>query len=231
MRRTTFPALALVLALPLAATAADPAPGEPAATRVHLSAAVTREADNDLVRALLAVELESPDAARLAQRVNDAMGWALERARAQPAVSAESGNYQTGAVHDKAQFKYWRASQRLQLESRDAGALTALVGELQTRLVLKGMQFTLSRERRAQVEDALIAEAIDAFRARAAIVQQSLRAGGYRIVELNVNTEGPIVRPMAMAMRAEAAPGPQIEAGTTDINVTVTGAIEIVPGA
>jgi len=222
--------LLLSLVLPLTAAAAGTAQAPADATRVNLSASVARDTDNDLIRATLAVEMESPDAARLAQQVNDAMGWALERARAYPAVTAESGNYQTAAVHEKTQFKYWRASQRLQLESRDAEALTALAGELQTRLILKGMQFTLSKERRAETENALITQAIDAFRARAAVVQHSLHADGYRISELNVNTESPIVRPMAMAMRAESAAGPQIEAGTTEINVTVTGAIELKPG-
>jgi len=219
--------LVLSLIMPLGAVAAESEQDRSDATRVHLAAAASREVDNDVIRATLAVEMESPDAARLARRVNDAMGWALERARAHPAVSAESGNYQTGAVHQKTEFKYWRASQRLQLESRDAEALTTLVGELQTQLVLKDMQFTLSKERRTSVENSLITEAIDAFRARAVIVQQSLRAGDYRIRELNVNTDSPMVRPMAMAMRAEGAPGPQIEAGTTDISVTVTGTIEI----
>jgi predicted secreted protein len=91
------------------------------------------------------------------------------------------------------------------------------------------MQFTLSKERRTEAENVLITDAIDAFRARAAVVQRSLRADGYRIIELNINTESPIVRPMSMAMRAEGPSAPQFESGTTDITVTVTGSIELLP--
>lgn len=219
--------LLFYLLAPLSAGADDP-PGErSASTRVQLSATVTREVANDLLRASLAVEAEGPDAAALAQRVNGTMGWALERVSTQPAVKAESGSYQTYAVHEKSEFKYWRARQRLELESLDTGALTALVGALQTRLVVKGMHFILSTALRRKTEDSLIAEAIDAFRHRAGIVQESMNASSYRIRKLKLNPELPVVRAMPMALEAGRRDGPRMEAGTTAINVTVSGEVEL----
>lgn len=223
-------AITILLLMPLASLAAgvDVVPVEGStATHVQLSATVTREVANDLVRASLAVEAEGPDAGALAQRVNETMGWALERAAAQSAVKAESGSYQTYAVHEKSEFKYWRARQRLELESLDTGALTALIGTLQTRLVVKNMQFTLSTPLRRKTEDRLITEAIDAFRHRADIVQKSMNAGGYRIRKLNVNPELPVVRAMPMALNATRRDGPHVDPGSTAINVTVSGEVEL----
>ena len=81
------------------------------------------------------------------------------------------------------------------------------------------------------MEEALTAEAIAAFQKRAEQVTRQLGRSGYRLVQMNINSSGPPVRPMLMkasvaAMDAASAP-PAIEAGSQTIRVSISGTVEL----
>jgi predicted secreted protein len=220
-----LPAAALALLAP-AVRAADETP----LRRVEFSVQGSRDVANDWARAVVGVTDEDEDAARLADRVNQAMSWAGERARAKPGVVAKTGGYATHPVNDprRGERRFWRASQDLVLESADARALSELVGELQSRLLLRSLDFTVSPERRRKVEDELIDEALAAFSARAERVRTRLGARGYEIGQISISTSGqlppiPVMRAMEMDARQVAAPA--FEPGTSELVVNVTGSI------
>jgi predicted secreted protein len=194
---------------------------------------VERETDveNDLARAVLAITVEGDEPAELADRVNRTMAWALERARAESAVRSQTGAYRTFPVSVEGKIRRWRVRQELHLESGDTPALTALIGALQERMELASISFRVSPERRREVEDELIREALEAYRARAALVVEALGAKGYELVHLHVGTSGggPPPRPYAMesmAARADVSP-PALEGGTSQVSVSVTATIEL----
>ena len=93
------------------------------------------------------------------------------------------------------------------------------------------MNFSVSDEKRVTVENRLIDLALNAFRERAGIVGDNLKAGGYRIVELNVGTSTarpPMMHQARMAsMSMEAADAVAVEGGESDVRVTVSGTIEM----
>ena len=220
---------AWLLGAPAAPAAEDPTPMR----RVDFSVQSSREVANDWVRAVVGVTDEDEDAAKLADRVNQAMAWALERARAKPGVSAKSGGYSTQPVHDprKGERRFWRASQDLLLEGADARAISELLGELQSRVQLRSIDFTVSPAQRRKLEDELIDEALAAFLARAQRVQTRLAGRGYQIVQISINSTGgaPPVRMMraTMAMDSAAVAPPALEAGTSEIVINVSGAIQL----
>lgn len=198
-----------------------------AGRRVSFRVEASREVTNDRVRAVVAVVAEGADAADLADEVNRTMAWALDRARSAEAVEARSGAYHTSPVYEDGRLRRWRASQELILESADAEAVTALVGTLQSRLPLRSFEFSVSHARRAEVEEALVAEVLAAFRARAERVREHLGAGGHAIDQLSIETgaQGPPVM-RAMEMRAASAPAPPaVEGGSSRIVVTAHGTI------
>jgi predicted secreted protein len=184
------------------------------------------------VRAVVGVTDEDEDAARLADRVNTAMAWALERARARSGITAKSGGYSTFPVNDpkRGERRFWRASQDLILEGADPKAMSGLLGELQTRVQLRSLDFTVSPQQRRKVEDELIDEALAAFLARADRVRQRLGKKGYEIVQISVGTGGgmppvPVMRSMAMEAKDMAAPA--LEAGTSEMITTASGSIQL----
>ena len=226
----------VALALPLSAlglgttaAAAEDAPDR----RVGFSVERSREVANDWVTAVLSVSHDDPKPAAVAARINHDMGWAMELAKARSAIRTRSGGYSTFPVHAprSGEVRNWRGVQEIVLESGDVEAVTALVGELQQRLQLQSLAFSVSPERRRTVEAELVAEALGAFQERAELVRKSFGAAGYRLVEVQVGTGGgppPPVRPMlrTMAADAEMAP-PAVEGGTSEITVSASGAIEL----
>lgn len=174
--------------LPLAA-AADPAPVGP--TAVNLQAQSTREVQNDLMHALMRSEREDKDAARAADLVNKSLSEARSIAKKYSSVLVESCSCQTYPIHERdgRNITGWRVRAELRSKGRDFSQLTTLIAALQSQMQFNGLEFTVSPETRRAADNALIAEAVGAFRQRAALAQAALQAGGYTISELNINTQ------------------------------------------
>ncbi len=201
--------------------------------RVSLQAEASREVKNDRMQAVLRVQEEGSDPARLADRINRTMRWALEEADDFEAVKAETGGYRTQPIYQKGTLSHWRAVQTLRLESGDFTALSELVGELQERVQVQSMNFEVSEQARREAENDLIDDALGAFKARADRVRKNLDAGGWRIVQLNIDTQrggpGPVYRMDVMAERAAGAP-PAVKGGESTVSVNVSGTVQLLPG-
>jgi len=212
---------------------------EPAAPFERVSFSVERRApvDNDRVHVVLAVHREGGRPAELADEVNRTMERALEVVRETREVTGRTAGYSTHQTTTPQRERVWVVDQDLELEAAtgDLGALRALLGELQAELQLRSMSFEPSDTARRAAEDALVREALGAFRARAGLVRESLGFPDSRIVELHVDTGGTPMpfyarsRGGDMAMMAEAAAPPALEAGTSDVTVTVRGTIQLQP--
>ena len=224
------PILLLVLALAaLPALAHEP---ELRYNRASFAVSATEDVANDTLVAVLAVQRDGSSARQLATEVNQVMAWALAKAKEAPAIKVQTLDYQTNPIYQKNVVTGWRVSQSLRLESRDTAAVSDLVGVLQERLNLQQVAYEVSRERRKEVEDRLIGEAIAAFQARAKQVAADLQRRTFRLVQMDVSS-GPAPMPvfrqraMPMAMAEAAAAPPAIEAGTQTITIGVSGEIEL----
>jgi len=220
------------LALAAAAPGAVRADAEETLRRVSFQVERTRDVANDWMEAVIGVTDEDTDPAQLADRVNQTMAWALERARSAEGVKVRSGGYSTHPIDRKGEIRRWRAQQDLVLEGGDTEVLTRLLGELQSRLQLRSVRFTVSPERRRRVEDELIGEALTAFQERAELVRTSLGADGWVIVRLGIHPSGggPPPRPYrarAMTMEAADVAPPALEGGESQLQVRVDATIEL----
>lgn len=221
-------AMALGLVAASAAAAGQPPPPE-GTQRISFSVQEERQVENDRISMVLSVTDEDEDAAKLAHRIDQTMGWALAKAKAFPAVRVRSGSVQTYPVTEKGRIRRWRGRQELVLESEDTARAADLAGALQERMQLNGLQFSVSPERRRKAEDELIDAALTAMRQRADRIRKDLDASHFVLLEANVSTSGvggPI--PVMRAMAAEAAPPrPSFQAGTSRIEVTVNATIRL----
>jgi predicted secreted protein len=197
--------------------------------QVRLQSGQTESVSNDTMHVTLQTYAEMQDPAKLAARINREMEWALEKAKQVKDVKVSTGSYQTWPVTRKEVTTGWRGQQALILESRDTEVLSRLTGQLQEKLQIKSMNFTVSDEKRVAVENRLIGIALNAFKERARIVGDNLKADGYRIVEINVGTSSqrpPVIRQARMASM-EAGDAVAVEGGESDVRVTVNGTIEL----
>ena len=222
-------AFTLVFAVTGPATAADDTPRY---NQIHFQVERNRPVDNDRMHAVLSLTAEDDNATRLADQVNRTMDGALKTAKARPKIEVRTGSYQTYPVYDKNTIRRWRATQELLLEGSDFAELGNLIGQLQERLQVNSINFSVSPARRAAVEDELIALALAAFKQRAELVRKQFAAKGYLVSSMSrsIPVTGnlvPLMRGMAMEAMDKSAAPPALEAGTSLLSVNVSGMIEL----
>jgi len=199
--------------------------------RVSFQVERSREVANDWMQAVVGITDDDVDSSRLANRINTTMSKALATAKRADGVKVKSGGYSTHPVHEKGKLRRWRASQDLILESGDVEAVSKLVGTLQSDLQLRSIGFSVKPESRRAVEDELVAEVLEAFRARAEIVRKSLGARSYEIVQISINTQGGVRQRHAPMMQMEMdsmsrVRAPAVEGGSSRIVTHASGTIE-----
>ena len=207
---------------------------EPRYNQISLRAEVTQEVPRDLMQVTLYTEAQDADAGKLAAQITESLNKALGDARKAKNVTLRQGSRNSYPIYDdKGQaITGWRERAELRLESADFPALSKLTGELLTQLKMGGMDFSIAPATRKASEDALLKDAVAAFKARAQLATEALGGKSYKVVNLNLSSAGypqPFARaPMMMkAARDSAAVTPDVEAGTSDVNVTADGTIEV----
>lgn len=201
--------------------------------QISLRAEVSQEVARDKMIVTLYTESQNTDPAKLAAEVTTIMNKALGEAREVKAVTLRQGSRNSYPIYDNKNQKItgWRERAELRLESADFPALSKLTGELLNTLKMDNMDFAIADATRKSSEDALLKDAVAAFKARAQLATDALGGKGYKIVNLNFNTNGypmPYARNGGMMMKAAAmdsAPTPEVEAGTSQVSMSADGEI------
>jgi predicted secreted protein len=226
---------ALMLGAGLLASLPALADEAPRYNQISLRAEVSQEVPRDLMLVTLYTEDQNSDPAKLAAGITETMNKALAQARQVNGVKIRQGSRNSYPIYEEKGQKItgWRERAELRLESPDFAALSKLTGELLGDLKMGGMDFAIATPTRKASEDALLKEAVTAFKARAQLATDALGGKGYKIVNLNFNSNGypqPYLRaPMMMkAASMDAAPvTPEVEAGTSQVSMTADGSIEV----
>lgn len=200
---------------------------------VNLQVEVSRSLANDVLNASMFIEDNDANPSKLAERVNTQLNAAMTTAKAYKTVKVATGALQTYPIYsDKNKLVGWRTRASLALESKDFAAAQKLLGELQGRLQIENVGFSVSTELRSKQENELIGQAFAAFRERAQLVQQGLNGKGWKVVNVTLANTGNEARPV-MAYRAKAlmadAAAPELAAGESEIRLQVNGMIQVTP--
>jgi len=200
----------------------------PAPPSVAVTASAAASVANDRMTATMRAEADNATAAGAASQVNAAINKALAMAKAVPEVKVATTGYSTYQVSDKANAQRWRVVQTISLDSTNFTATAALITRLQDEggLLLSNMGFSLTDKTRHDTEDRLTQEAIKGWQERAQRAAQGLGFDAWRPGHVTVQTEGGRVYPMPrmqpLATASGAAPV-AVEAGTSEVTVTVSG--------
>ena len=73
----------------------------------------------------------------------------------------------------------WRERAEVRLESADFARLSALTGELLQSMKMAGMDFSIATDTRKTREDAMLKDAVNAFKARAQLATEALHAKAF----------------------------------------------------
>ena len=200
--------------------------------QVSLTASAEREVENDLLIVNLYAEHQAQKQQDVANHVNKAIHWALEKVKKVDGVKVQTTQYNTSPLYNKQIINGWRARQAIRLESMDATRLSELIGDLQERLLVGSINYGVSKQARDLAEEELTQEALAQFTRRATQIAKALGRDGFQIVQIHVNTQGGRPVPMSYAVRglakAEAMDAaPAIESGVQNVSVSVNGTVEI----
>lgn len=210
--------------------------GQPLYNQVALRAEASQNIAHDEMQVSLFIEAQDTDPARLASLISKSMNTAVGKARAVEDVQVSLGSRNSYPVYDNKDRKItgWRERADLRLESSNFAALSQLTADLLGDLQMAGMSFSIAKASRQQAEDNLYKDAIQAFNARASLISQAMGGKGFRLISLNLNSDGfraPMPMRMeamkGMAMMSDAVPAQEIEAGSSDVTVNAEGVIEV----
>ena len=208
--------------------------GEPRYDRASLSVAAERDVENDLLVAVLFAEHQVQRQQTVSKEVNEAIRWALTQAKRNAAVKVRTTQYNTSPIYNKQVITGWRARQSIRLESKDPDQLSELTGDLQTRLSIGSVNYAVSKPARDSIEESLTTEAIAQFSLPAELITRDLGWSSYRIVEMNIHTQGARPQSRAYASRGmvamEQSLAPAIKAGVRQVSVNISGTIEVDAG-
>ena len=200
--------------------------------RVDFNVEASREVQNDLLVARMAIDVEDKLPANVAQKLNVALNDALKKAAKYTNIKTTSGNQSTYPLYtNNSHVNGWHGRGELRLESRDFKAAGDLIAELQSTLQLSNVQFMISHDLRAKVENDLITEAIHVFQSRADAVRSAMGAKSYKTVHFSINQGGsqqpyPMVAMMRGAAIADAVATPEFAGGDSRLTVNINGTIE-----
>lgn len=202
-----------------------------------LNTAASAEVDNDLMVATLVVQEENADPALLASDINTSMRWALDIVRPFDTLNTRTHDYQTYPYYDTGENRKligWRGSQSIRIETDDFQTAAKAIQALQERLQVQSIQLAAKATTRSMAVDALIDDALNAFKKRASLIQNTMGATGYRIIEASVNSDqgsigmyDPRSAKSVHMMRSAGIAEPAIDAGTSRVSVQVFGSIQL----
>lgn len=209
---------------------------------LHISATEQREVDQDLLIANLRIESENVDNAFVQNAVNTAMAKALELAKGYKDVKAITRGY-TVRQYDKnsgknlrARDMVWKGQQTVQLKSKNADQLLELAGKIQEAgFVMNGLNYMLSPEVAAQIQDEMLEAALEKLQNRASRAAKALGKGKAELKD--INTQGNYMpRPMLQQAHMEASmmarskmAAPVASPGETTLSMTVNARAVLKP--
>ena len=200
---------------------------------VGLTASATAEVPRDMISITLNATRDGPDAGAVQGVLKQALDAALAEARkaAKPGqVDVQTGNFALFPRYNKQNtISGWQGSAELVVEGRDMQAIAALTGRI-TSMTIARVGYGLSRELREKTESELTAQAIARYRARAAEAAKAFGYAGYTLREVDINSgesRPPVPAPRMRAMAVANEEALPVEAGKTEVSVSVSGSVQL----
>ena len=160
--------------------------------------------------------------------VSDALKLQTQSMNSYPVYGEVKGN-------ETPKIVAWRVSQSLEVVAPDVQLVPAVIEKVNGTLALNGLNFKVSDAARAKYDESLYKLAVADATQRAVWIAQSVGsdAGKVELQSLRFNSSA-TPRPINLMMRAtgkammdSAVPAPSVEAGTSELNLTVSAEVLI----
>lgn len=191
----------LLAALPLGTLAAE----EPPRSDVNFTVVTEKEIPRDLLQATLYVRTEGNNLGVLNKQINEKVEGALNLLKAQPEVVLRSNNRDSQIRYNNQGKKNgWIVDASLVVESKNFQAFSELLNQLSEHFAIEDMSASVSKEARKELENELTEAVLLEFNSKAQLIQKSLNAKGYRVVDLDLDLPKAVSEERREMMRAKA---------------------------
>lgn len=222
----------LLISMILFMSLAHAGDSQPEGTRISLSAELSEEVANDELAVYYRISERGSSGKRLQQKV-DGIAAAIEARLAAEKVKHKTTGRRLSPVSSDGVFttREWEMVQSGEIVTGDLDAVAGWLGDIEASGArLNHLQFRVSQAARKKVEERLRLEAIADFRAKAATVAKGLTGKSFKIIQLNTSGSAPVVgyaRQESYSLKSVASSAPQLTAGESRIQVSVSGTIEV----
>jgi len=203
---------------------------QPQGNKVYFSISETQKVPNDTITMQFNRVAEGISAQAVANEINIKMQEAIKALRPYPDIIVKTSQYNIHPVYNKQVITHWRGQQTLVLTLENKPGLVKILTKIQPYLAYQSMQFGVSDELQHQILGQLTDKAITQFRDKASRIAHNFNAPSFKILETHINTPNSVM-PRAMYARADVAmvsskmAAPVVEAGQSQVTVTVSGTI------
>lgn len=203
---------------------------------LHIQAEASQDVANDQMKAVLYIERSDKNPTQLATQINQLLNNAVQIAKKYPQVQLQTGSQNTQPIYDdnNLKLKQWRTRAQIELTGQDFKATSQLISELQEQFNTQSIGFSVSDQKRKQVEDELMVTASKNFQQRAQLLSKAWNAKGYQLGQVNINTnyyQPPVMYRSEMMMAspkmADAVPAQDVQSGESKLSVSANGSIQL----
>ena len=200
--------------------------------RVSYQVTEQMEVNNDEITVTMSIERDNQDATKLADEINQLIISANKTIQKFPDVKSSTSDYSIRPIYTRdKRLDHWRGASSIVLKSQSNEAMAALVQILQKTMAIKSTRYSVSADRKEDIQAGMIEVALKKFNARAEMVSKSMGFKKYRLVEVSISNSGNTPRPIyAMASTkamSESIAAPTFDSGDTTLSVSVSGTIEM----
>lgn len=189
---------------------------------------------NEVMQVELVATSQNAKANMAAEAVNAAIHWGLKEIKKHPQLEVSTEGYRSDPVYAEnshnSKLIAWRASQKLLIKSSDFAVLGNVLATLQQKLQIQNTHMRPSEQSQKQAHNQLLVRALEKFKQRARLIQKTMGASAYKLIELRVHNHAAM--PMMYAqdkMLANNSAPVAIEAGNSTMNMSLDASIELLP--
>lgn len=202
----------------------------------NFSTEVSRTVEKDVMQANVYSQKSGKSLPELKKFVSENLNRVLAEAKKHPSIEVQAEGVTNHVnYNNKGNIDGWDTSGSIQLKSKDFDAMAAVLENLGKDVAIRYIDFSVSPEKMASLEDEMTLEIISKFQHKADVIQKALGAKTYKLVNINIQTPNDGDRPYyehramyaaASMVQSKSMDEIPLEAGKTTISATASGSVE-----
>lgn len=203
----------------------------------NFSTEVSRTVEKDVMQASVYSQKSGKSLPELKKFVSENLNRVLAEAKKYPSIEVQAEGVTNHVnYNNKGNIEGWDTTGSIYLKSKDFDAMAAVLENLGKDVAIRYIDFSVSPEKMASLEDEMTLEIISKFQHKADVIQKALGARKYKLSNINIQTpngggrqfyEHRAMYDVASSMVQSKAMGEiPLEAGKTTISASASGSVE-----